>query len=91
MLLKITDPEILKNYPHLSPPKLRVIDMRAVPDGSGTIYEMDPGTPEAGNGRLVQCSICSAYLRAGEPHTATLPTPHTAFDMLTVTEPELAE
>ena len=91
MLITITDPDILKNYPHLAPPKTRLIDMVVATDGKGEIYEMDPGTPEAGVGRLVQCDICKTYLRSGEPHTATEPTPHTAYDMLTVIEPEIAE
>ena len=60
-------------------------------EGDKTIYVIDPGIPESGYGRLVQCDICKTYLREGEPHTATLPTPHTAFDMLTIIEPEVAE
>ena len=88
MLITITDPNILAQYPHLAPPKTRMIDMVV---GEGGIYEMDPGTPEAGVGRLVQFSICSTYLRNGEPHTATDPVPHTAYDMLHVIEPEIAE
>ena len=91
MLIQITDPDIQKDYPHLAPPKMRVLDMVLTPDGADTIYMRDPGTPEAGNGRLVQCTICSAYLRTGGPHTATLPTPHTAYDMITVIEPELTD
>lgn len=92
MLLKITNPDVLAEYPHLAPPKLRVTDMVARDDGSGgTIYEMDPGTPEAGHGRLVECVYCGARLRAGEPHTATLPVPHTAYDQIVVVEPEFTE
>lgn len=91
MLLRITNPDTLKDYPHLAPPKARVIDMVPVPDGSGTggqtVYEMDPGTPEAGNGRLVECTICNARIREGSPHTSKTPIPHTAYDMLTVIEP----
>lgn len=91
MLVNITDPEILKQYPHLAPPKMRVIDMVPQADGDSTIYELDPGTPEAGTGRLVQCALCGTYLRTGQPHTATQPEPHTAFDMLHVVEPAVAE
>lgn len=92
MLTVITDPTILAQYPHLAPPKTRVVDMIATKDGRGNlVYELDPGTPEAGHGRLVQCDICKTYLRAGEPHTAELPTPHTSYEMVTVIEPEIAE
>ena len=88
MLIQVTDPNVLAQYPHRAPPKMGIIDMVV---GEGGIYEMDPGTPEAGVGRLVQCDICKTYLRTGEPHTATDPVPHTAYDMLTVIEPEIAE
>jgi len=91
MLIKVTDPTILAQYPHLAPPKLRVVDMIPTKAGGETVYARDPGTPELGTGRLVQCDICSTYLRSGEPHTATEPTPHTAFDMVVVEEPEIAE
>jgi hypothetical protein len=61
--------------------------MVATDDGrGGMIYAIDPGTPEPG--RLVQCTDCGTYLRAGQPHTATLPFPHQSLDMLTVEEPE---
>lgn len=91
MLIEIRDPEILAQYPHLAPPKLQVVDMVHTKDGDQSIYEMDPGTPEAGHGRLTQCALCGTYLRTGQPHTATLPEPHTAYGMLRVVEPEIAE
>jgi hypothetical protein len=91
MLLNVTDPAILAQYPHLAPPKLEVIDMVATVDGDKTTYAINPGTPEAGHGRLTQCALCGTFLRTGQPHTATQPEPHTAFDMLRVVEPEIAE
>jgi len=90
MLIEIRDPAILAQYPHLAPPKMQVIDMVATKgftEGE-TIYEMAPGTPEAGHGRLTQCALCGTFLRTGQPHTATLPEPHTSFEMVTVVEPE---
>lgn len=91
MLIEITDPAILAQYPHLAPPKVEVIDMVATLEGDKTVYDLKPGTPELRHGRLVQCSFCGTFLRTGQPHTATLPTPHTAFDMVTVVEPEVAK
>ena len=57
MLIQFTDPGILKDYPHPAPPKIRILEMVPGTDNvykasAYTVYEMDLGTPEAGNGRL---------------------------------------
>lgn len=92
MLIRVTDPDILSQYPHLSPPKLRLAD--AVPvlrPESVLVYHQDPGDPQAGHGRVVRCDICKTYLRAGQTHTSDTPEPHAAYDMVTVYEPELVD
>lgn len=42
--------------------------------------------PNGAPGNVVQCGTCGTYLRTGQPHCATEPTPHVSFEMLTVRE-----
>lgn len=89
MMITITRPDVLKRYPHLSPGGLRLTDMEATAGGqSVSTYTETKKDASAGHGRLSCCSLCGTYLRAGQPHSALLPEPHQALDMLTVYEPE---
>lgn len=96
MLITVTNPDVLKQFPHLAPPRPVLVDTVVVERGkhresrglrSESTYAEDPGDARAGHGRLTVCSVCGTYLRAGQPHSALSPTPHQSLDMLTVVEP----
>jgi len=90
MLITVTNPDVLKNYPHLAPARLELTDTVAVGSGvSESTYEEKPKDPRAGHGRLSLCSVCGTYLRTGQPHSGLKPEPHQSLDMLTVYEPEV--
>ena len=89
MLITVTNRDVLKKSPHLTPSRVEMTDTVALGAGkSASSYEVTRGDKGAGHGRLARCSACGTYLRAGQPHSALRPVPHQSLDMLTVTEPE---
>lgn len=87
-LIVVNDPDVQAQYPHLSPPKPRLMDSR--PDGT-LEYQTDPGDLWAGHGKLARCGVCGTHLRTGQVHTSGYPEPHATLEMATVYEPLLTD